>query len=749
MPHSAYRPDLMGRAEVTPTGAFVAGSFASFTVTYTCGRFGIDDSGAIKLVFRSANDQTPLQLDDPAAPGYTTVEASNGAVLAVRWDARANIRPWFKELFVEVRRGFMREGDTLTIRLGDPRGGSPGVRLQTFAESTFEFRVLVDAFATRDFVELPAQPEVAIVAGEPVCWRAVLPTLRRPGEDFRLSIKAEDVWGNPSDRADAILRLRPSVPVAGLLETAALRPGKRALVIEGLRVDAVADLVVEVLDEGGGVLCVSNPLRLVEKPWRHYWSDLHAQTEETIGTNSAADYFAFARDLAFVDIAGHQGNDFQITSAFWSELNRLTAAYDEPGRFVTLPGYEWSGNTALGGDHNVWYRTEGRPIYRSSHALVADLSDEASDVHTAHDLFRVLRDEDAIVVAHCGGRYADVRYAHDGRIEPSVEVHSTWGTFEWIVRDALEEGYRVGIVAASDGHKGRPGAEYPGAAKFGAYTGLTCHLMPELTREALFESFRRRNHFATTGARLYLEAGARFDRPSTLYHRNPDLGATESWPVRQAVMGDIVGVDGEAATFVVNVLGAAAIERIELRDGLDLIEVYRPYGPGDLGRRVRVVWEGAEYRGRGRTVTWDGEAHIAGNRVRDARAFNFWNAEKRLERSEPGRLTWQSVTTGSFAGFDLILDDRDAGTLRIITEQVTAELPIAEIGYEDRVWECGGLGKRLRVFRLPDVNPHREVRLERHLALRPEGDTRPYVCVTQEDGHQAWSSPLYLFREPS
>ena len=28
----------------------------------------------------------------------------------------------------------------------------------------------------------------------------------------------------------------------------------------------------------------------------------------------------------------------------------------------------------------------------------------------------------------------------------------------------------------------------------------------------------------------------------------------------------------------------------------------------------------------------------------------------------------------------------------------------------------------------------------------PNGDTRLYVRVQQEDGHRMWSSPIYLFR---
>ena len=168
MPHSTYLPERMGTAEISPTGKFEAGSFQSFTLVYTAGYFGIDDTGSIKIVHRFASDMGRPQWSDPKAANYTTAEASNGAVLDVLYDPKLNIRPWDKTLMIRVMRGFLREGDTITVRFGDPRQGSPGMRVQTFVEPTFEFRVLVDAFATCDYVELPVQPTIAIVAGPPV-----------------------------------------------------------------------------------------------------------------------------------------------------------------------------------------------------------------------------------------------------------------------------------------------------------------------------------------------------------------------------------------------------------------------------------------------------------------------------------------------------------------------------------------------------------------------------------------------------
>lgn len=747
MPHSTYLPERMGTAEISPIGKFEAGSFQSFTLVYTAGFFGIDDTGSIKIVHRFASDMGRPQWHDPTAANYTTVEASNGSVLDVLYDAKLNIRPWDKTLLIRVTRGFLREGDTITVRFGDRRRGSPGMRVQTFVEPTFEFRVLVDAIATCDYVVLPQQPTIAIVAGPPVTWKAILPTLRRPGERFRLGFKGEDEWGNPSDQVEGAFALRPSRPVRGLPETFAMRRGEHAASIDGLSADTPGDLAIEVLDAGGKVLAVSNPLRIVAAaPLRSYWCDLHGQSEETIGTNSARELIEFARDRAFLDGMSHQGNDFQITTAFWNELNGLTREYNRDGSFVIFPGYEWSGNTGLGGDRNVMFMREGQQIHRSSHALVDDHGDLPSDTNSAEQLFAALKGQDCVVFAHIGGRYADIKMAHDARIERSVEVHSDWGTFEWLLHDALNQGYRVGILANSDGHKGRHGASHPGASLFGAYGGLSCLLAPQLTRAGLFDALRRRHHYATTGCRLVLDVRAAFDSEAELFADDPQLGPTTSRPVRSAMMGDILRSTDTAVEFQVEAVASAPIERLELRHGLDVLATWRPYGAAALGRRIRVIWEGSEYRGRGRQTIWDGGCTLTGNAFERIAPINLWNLDKKLTQIGPAELRWEALTTGGFGGFDAWLADLRAGSLRIDTPPVKCDIAVADIGLDDLRFEAGGIGRRIRVFRLPDENPHRRLRLSPRIPLKAAGDNALYVCLTQEDGHLAWSSPIYIFR---
>jgi len=743
MPFSTYLRNRMGSITLSPTGPLVAGSFAELTLVYTAGCFGIDDTGMMKISWRTTSDMSKRQFEEPQAANYTTVAASNGATLDI-WFDRLNVRPYANTLLIRIRRGYLRADDTLTIRIGDRRHGSPGFRLQTNVERRVELRTSVDAFATYEFCELPVQPAFELVPGPVASWKAIWPSLAVVGEPFRLSIVAEDAWGNPTHNAAALLQLAPSRPVRGLPQQVAIETGEGPRLIANLISEAPGDIDLRLMANGTEV-ARANPLRVSRSAERRrYWGDLHGQSGETIGMGSADHYFRYARDAAFIDIVGHQGNDFQITDAFWKELNALTAAFERPGQFVCVPGYEWSGNTGMGGDRNIFYRREGRPIRRSSHILVeGQTSTEA--IYTADELFRALDGEDAVVIAHVGGRYADLKYAHDGRLERSVEVHSSWGTFEWLLHDAFEMGFRVGVVCHSDDHKGRPGATRPGASTFGAVGGLTCYFMPELTRGALFEALRKRRHYGTTGPRIFIELKASFDRPVAGFSDDPKLGPAEELVVREATMGDIIRPGTATMRLCAEVIGTAPVERVEVLHGKKVVKTVRPFTAADLGRRVRVLWQGAEYRGRGRETVWQGTLALTGNRFARFAEVNFLNPERKVVETAPGAaLAWTSVTTGNLAGVDLWLDEARRGSLEINTNVVSGTVDLAKLDDDMVAFDGGGLGRRLSAYRLPESDWGRYVAVEHSATLQGGADLPVYIRVTQSDGNQAWTSPIYL-----
>ena len=740
-------PSLYGHVELAPTTPVEVRSLQTFTLTYTVGRFGIDDTGSIKVVFRYSADWGELQVRDPRAFNFVTASASNGVPVVASFDSEGHPRPWYQALRVRAVDGYLREGDILTVVFGDRSAGSPGLRMQTFCESALSFKVLVDPCATGLFTPVPATPCISVIPGPPVAWKAILPTFRRPGEPFELGIKAEDLWGNPTDQASETLTVGANLPVVGLPAELTYAPDTFSRRIGGLRVEQAGTLRIEVRGLDGGLLAASNPMVVRDERLGRYWADLHGQSGESIGVNTAREYFEFARERAFLDACSHQANDFQINNAFWSHLNALTREFHDDHRFVTFPGYEWSGNTAVGGDRNVYFRHEGRQIHRSSHALLPEREDLDTDATNAGILFEKLAEEDCVVYAHVGGRWADVSYAHDARLETAMEIHSAWGTFEWLLHDAFEQGFRCGGVCNSDGHKGRPGASYPGASGFHAYGGLTCFIATELTRDGLFDSLRRRHHYGTTGHRLHLDVRAIFPTGGQRFERDPAVFDTTSEAVTEVMMGDIVATHDTRVTLAVEVEAGAPIERVELRNRERTISVHRPCARAALGSRIRITWSGADRRGRGARSRWQGEAVFSQARIERFAKINAWNPERKLEVRGDRQVVWDSSVSGNFAGFDVWLADSREGSVTVRTNHGSIEVPLAEIGSDPNRAEFGGLARELRVQRLPDESTQRAISHQVEVELEDHHDNALWVCVTTEDGHQAWSSPIYVFRE--
>jgi hypothetical protein len=245
---------------------------------------------------------------------------------------------------------------------------------------------------------------------------------------------------------------------------------------------------------------------------------------------------------------------------------------------------------------------------------------------------------------------------------------------------------------------------------------------------------------------MMLDVKVRFDSDAQRYADDPNLGASTAEPVREAMMGDILQAVDEQLEFSVQAVASAPIERIEIRNRLEVLETWRPYADDELGRRIRVVWEGSEYRGRGRQTVWDGGCTLSGNRFERIAPINLWNLDKQIVQTSPESLEWAALTTGGFGGFDAWLGDARSGVLRIDTPLVKCSINIAEIGRDDLVFEAGGIGRRIRIFRLPDANRHKALMLSRRIRLNQGVDNALYVCITQEDGHLIWSSPIYVTR---
>src|SRR5262249_57915654 len=119
-------------------------------------------------------------------------------------------------------------------------------------------------------------------------------------------------------------------------------------------------------------------------------------------------------------------------------------------------------------------------------------------------------------------------------------------------------------------------------------------------------------------------------------------------------MGELIRPVSDPMRLAAEVTATAPIERLDVLHGAKVVETARPFAASDLGSRVRVIWQGAEYRGRGRETTWQGQLTLTGNRIVRFAPVNFLNPERKIVETSPGTtLAWTSVTTGNLAGIDL------------------------------------------------------------------------------------------------
>ena len=250
--------------------------------------------------------------------------------------------------------------------------------------------------------------------------------------------------------------------------------------------------------------------------------------------------------------------------------------------------------------------------------------------------------------------------------------------------------------------------------------------MPELTRDALFEALRRRRHYGTTGTRLFLDVRGTFERTSTGFSEDPQARPRAGVSGARSHDGRHHSPEGVPMKLSVEVIGTAPLDRVDVLHGTQVVQSARPFTAADLGRRVRILWQGAEYRGRGRETMWQGKLAVTGNRIARFAPVNFLNPERKVQETAAGTaLAWTSVTTGNLAGIDLWLDEA-ARRHRCGSRPIScrARSSSASSPTVPSTFDGGGLGRKLSVYRLPETDWSRRLTLD--ASRRIQG--RPPTC---------------------
>ena len=147
-------------------------------------------------------------------------------------------------------------------------------------------------------------------------------------------------------------------------------------------------------------------------------------------------------------------------------------------------------------------------------------------------------------------------------------------------------------------------------------------------------------------------------------------------------------------------------------------------------------------------MVWDGRLKLLRNRLRSFQTINFHNLEKSCKQKGNTELVCESITTGGVSGLIVELEKPASGELHIETVQKRFKVSLGKLGLQGRSYELGGIGKRISAYRLPSKNGSRSVSFQFTPKIKDlnRGDNPLYVCVVQEDGHMAWSSPIYVVK---
>ncbi len=718
--YQKHYQNKIGSADISIKSAIV-GRPTDFRITLKVGELGIDESGGFKILFRTASDSADPQIVDPNLPNYLYISSNNKRVKfsidmkSEGTKGKIHERPWSRGFAVTISQEYLSQGDEVYIDFKQ-------YRMQTFAEENHIFKVVIDPFATARFLDLPNSPKIMLLPDKASRLITLVNSQCPRNGKCEVFVKAEDRWGNPLITTNEHVKIE--VNKDGEIKEEFSVQLKNGIVKTSFSPKEIGNY--QILAKLNELETYSNFVRVQKNIHTSiYWADLHGQSSETIGTNDIEAYFNFGKNFSFLDVTSIQGNDFQITNEFWDKIQTTTKKINSPGNFIAFPGYEWSGNTNHGGDRNVIYLNEGENIYRSSHALLDGFSDIETDAPHVTKLYPFLDPEKTIIIPHVGGRYSDLSI-HDEILEPVVEIHSAWGTFEWFYFDALKRGYKVGVVANSDDHTGRLGASYPAYDHFNNYGGLTAILAKKLTRNDIFKAIKSRHCYATTGERILINLKA----------SNTDGD--------QVGIGDELSVLDGQVTFDLNILGTDHIEKIEFFAFDEVIKTHH-LSKTHKPNAMKILYSGAKMKGRARALQWSGEMQFNETTVKKCVPINFYSKNSSLE-VDKNSIEWRGMTTGGVQGFTAELDEY-VGRAKILVNGESIDLNLNSLDRKGLMKYMGGLDAQMAIIPIALQENQLIVNLSETFKVenKPNYDQIPiFVKVTQRNGHLAWTSPVFV-----
>lgn len=736
------KPAALPRASFASRGPYAAASMQTIEQTITVGDMPFVTGALVVAARQLMADSGLVQNRDPKQPGYLSIRSSRAGV---GWDAttapltgmHGGFRGSMGMPAFRLSQGRLEKGDTITLVYGDRSQGSPGWKMQNFANEAVMLPIYVDPEAKGRLLTL-AWPSFAVHGNHAASLRLYAPSIVRTGERFELVLRAEDRVLNRAAGALPMLTItRNGAQFRSVVDA------KPYMVMGGITIDAPGIYRYAATSRDGALQGESNPIWVQDNPeTRIYWGETHAHTGMAEGQGTIEGFYKYGKEDAALDYLGLSEHDVWLDDFEWKQMQDAVKRYSDPGRFVAFLGYEWSAQRTSGGHHNVFFRSPtGSRVAVSKAWSLSRLYQGLRTIYNPRDVL-------IIPHAHQAGDWR----RNDPDMERLVEIMSMHGTFEWFGNYYLKRGHEVGFLAGSDDHRTRPGLSGTMATgtlmQFGGLVGVRAG---DKTAPSIFDALRARSTYAVSGAdRILLDVR---------------LNGTPS--------GQRTAHTRERR-ITARISGTSSIDRADVIKNGDVIFTRR-FASAPLAPKVRtqISFESSSepsFRDNPRGHrTWQGSLEVKQAKLAGFQIMHFENRlgeYARLDPSNPNRIQFSTATRGRADIIELDLEGASASTriefqLSASTEigvsppfvrpmnafpATTLSVAFSELADSLIVKSLGPDSLSVQLVD-PAAPKDRELEFVDRTATLP-GDYY-YVRISQRNGSRAWSSPAWAGGEPA
>jgi hypothetical protein len=244
-----------------------------------------------------------------------------------------------------------------------------------------------------------------------------------------------------------------------------------------------------------------------------YYGDLHEHTDVSVcnrvGDQSIDESYQAMRDVGRLDFACVTDHGYNITPYLWGYTGKLARVNDDPGRYLTFLGEEWTSSFEKYSEkHPYGYYGHRNLVFEDTYF---PRWWNSRDGQTPAALWEELRKMNASFVqiphqiADTGNVPTDWDFT-DEVAQPVAEIFQTRGSYEYrgapreakrttpkgayFIQDAWARGIVIGVIASPD---------------HGGGYGKACIYATDLSRKAILDALRARRCFGTTAARMMLD----------------------------------------------------------------------------------------------------------------------------------------------------------------------------------------------------------------------------------------------------